>query len=51
MKRKIIGNQFIEEFTNFSKKFGDIKTNIQSAVKRFRKDVLNKKYPRKKHSY
>ena len=35
----------------FVKKFGDIKKNIQLAVKRFRKDVLNKKYPRKKHSY
>ena len=35
----------------FVKKFGDIKKNIQLAVNRFRKDVLNKKYPRKKHSY
>ena len=35
----------------FVKKFGDIKKDIQLAVKRFRKDVLNKKYPRKKHSY
>ena len=35
----------------FVKKFGDIKKYIQLAVKRFRKDVLNKKYPRKKHSY
>ena len=35
----------------FVKKFGNIKKSIQLAVKRFRKDVLNKKYPRKKHSY
>ena len=35
----------------FVKKFGNIKKNISQAVYRFRKDVLNKKYPSKKYSY
>ena len=35
----------------FVKKFGNIKKNIRQAVYRFRKDVLNKKYPSKKYSY
>tara|TARA_Y100000590_G_C15483690_1_gene924993 strand:+ start:55 stop:834 length:780 start_codon:yes stop_codon:yes gene_type:complete len=35
----------------FVKKFGQIKKNISEAVKIFKKEVLSKKYPAKKHSY
>ena len=35
----------------FVKKFGDIKKNISEAAYKFKKEVLNKKYPTKKHSY
>ena len=35
----------------FVKKFGQIKKNISKAVKNFRKDVKNKKYPSKIYSY
>ena len=35
----------------FVKKFGDIKKNIRHAVYKYKKEVLSKKYPAKKHSY
>ena len=35
----------------FVKKFGNIKKNIREAAYKFKKEVLNKKYPSKKHSY
>ncbi len=35
----------------FVKKFGDIKKNIREAAYKFKKEVLSKKYPAKKHSY
>ena len=35
----------------FVKKFGDIKKNISEAAYKFKKEVLSKKYPAKKHSY
>ena len=35
----------------FVKKFVDIKKNISEAAYKFKKEVLNKKYPTKKHSY
>ncbi len=35
----------------FVKKFGNIKKNISEAACKFKKDVLSKKYPTKKHSY
>ena len=35
----------------FVKKFGDIKKNIRHAVYKYKKEVLSKKYPTKKHSY
>ena len=35
----------------FVKKFGNIKKNIREAVYKFKKEVLSKKYPTKKHSY
>ena len=35
----------------FVKKFGNIKKNIRKAVNKFKKEVLGKKYPTKKHSY
>ena len=35
----------------FVKKFGQIKKNISEAVKGFKKEVLSRKYPAKKHSY
>ena len=35
----------------FVKKFGNIKKNIREAVHKFKKEVLSKKYPAKKHSY
>ncbi len=40
-----------ESKIKFVKKFGLIKNNISQAVKKFKKDVLNKKYPTKKYSY
>ena len=33
------------------KKFGNIKKNIREATYKFKKEVLSKKYPTKKHSY
>jgi len=35
----------------FVKKFANIKKNIREAAYKFKKEVLNKKYPSKKHSY
>ena len=35
----------------FVKKFGNIKKNIREAAYKFKKEVLNKKYPSKKYSY
>ena len=35
----------------FVKKFGSIKKNIREAACKFKKEVLSKKYPAKKHSY
>ena len=35
----------------FVKKFGSIKKNIREAAYKFKKEVLSKKYPAKKHSY
>ena len=35
----------------FVKKFGSIKKNISEAACKFKKEVLSKKYPAKKHSY
>ena len=35
----------------FVKKFGSIKNNISQAARKFKKEVLNKKYPSKKYSY
>jgi len=35
----------------FVKKFGYIKKNISEAAYKFKKEVLSKKYPAKKHSY
>tara|TARA_B100000401_G_scaffold427809_1_gene359768 strand:- start:919 stop:1722 length:804 start_codon:yes stop_codon:yes gene_type:complete len=35
----------------FVKKFGNIKKNISEAAYKFKKEVLRKKYPTKKHSY
>ena len=35
----------------FVKKFGNIKKNISESAYKFKKDVLSKKYPTKKHSY
>lgn len=35
----------------FVKKYADIGKSIQSAVKSFRKEVINKKFPSKKYSY
>jgi len=35
----------------FVKKFGNIKKNIREAAYKFKREVLSKKYPRKKHSY
>ncbi len=35
----------------FVKKFGDVKKNISEAAYKFKKEVLNKKYPTKKYSY
>ena len=40
-----------ESKIKFVKKFGRIKYNISEAAKKFKKDVLNKKYPTKKYSY
>ena len=35
----------------FVKNFGKVKNNISQAAKRFKKEVINKKYPTKKYSY
>jgi 3-methyl-2-oxobutanoate hydroxymethyltransferase len=35
----------------FVKKYADLGKSIQSAVKSFRKEVINKKFPSKKYSY
>ena len=35
----------------FVKKFGNIKKNIRETVYKFKREVLSKKYPTKKHSY
>ena len=35
----------------FVKKFGNIKKNIREAAYKFKREVLSKKYPTKKHSY
>ena len=35
----------------FVKKFGNIKADIKNSVFKFRKEVLNKKFPSKKYSY
>jgi 3-methyl-2-oxobutanoate hydroxymethyltransferase len=35
----------------FVKKYADLGKSIQSAVKIFRKEVINKKFPSKKYSY
>ncbi len=35
----------------FVKKYGNIKKNIENSVKKFRNDVLRKKFPSKKHSF
>lgn len=35
----------------FVKKYADLAKSIQSAVKSFRKEVINKKFPSKKYSY
>jgi len=35
----------------FVKKFGNIKKNIRDAAYKFKKEVLSRKYPTKKHSY
>ncbi len=35
----------------FVKKFGHVKNNISQAASNFKKEVLSKKYPSKKHSY
>ena len=35
----------------FVKKFANLKKVINEGVKKFKKDVLNKKYPTKKYSY
>ena len=35
----------------FVKKFGNIKQNIRESAYKFKKEVLNKKYPSKKYSY
>ncbi len=40
-----------ESKIKFVKKFGRIKYNISEAAKKFKKNVLNKKYPTKKYSY
>ena len=39
------------EKRNSVKKFGYIKKNIREAAYKFKKEVLSKKYPAKKHSY
>ena len=33
------------------KKFANIKNQIKKAAQKFRSEVINKKYPTKKHSY
>tara|TARA_B100001996_G_C18351832_1_gene474302 strand:- start:90 stop:641 length:552 start_codon:yes stop_codon:yes gene_type:complete len=35
----------------FVKKYGNVKKYIESSVKKFRSDVLNKKFPTKKYSF
>ena len=35
----------------FVKKYGNVKKNIESSVKKFCNDVLRKKFPSKKHSF
>ena len=37
--------------TKFAKEYTDLKKYIKLAIKKFKKDVLNKRYPNKKYSY
>jgi len=40
-----------ESKIKFVKKFGQVKNNISQAARKFKKEVLSKKYPTKKYSY